>query len=328
MIRIPAINYLPFIIFGLVAITAWSQNETTFKHKEIDNFLKLPSTIPLGTPPSLDFDNQLNLVILQRKSAKSVISPGGLVQNDLVLILDPSNYNLIESWGKNTFKKPHGIHIDDMNNIWITDTELQQVFKFSHEGKLLMKLGIKNIPGNDSLHFDQPTDVTVGKDGSFYVTDGYGNDRVVKFSASGKYLFEWGSKGNAPRQFNLPHAIDIDLDGNLYVADRENNRIQMFDSNGNFIRLWTDESFGAIQSLRIDKKNNILYAVDYKIKKDGDPLGSDIIIVNIKSGKFQKIEDSNKIPVRRYHDIGFDTSRNLYTADILLNKIHKFNLKR
>lgn len=142
-----------------------------------------------------------------------------------------------------------------------------------------MKLGIKNIPGNDSLHFDQPTDVTVGKDGSFYVTDGYGNDRVVKFSASGKYLFEWGSKGNAPGQFNLPHAIDIDLDGNLYVADRENNRIQMFDPNGIFIRLRTDGSFGAIQSLRIDKTNNILYAVDYKIKKSGKPLGSDVFHV-------------------------------------------------
>ena len=115
---------------------------------------------------------------------------------------------------------------------------LHQIFKFSHEGNLLLKLGVAKTPGNDSLHFDLPTDVAVADDGSFYVSDGYGNSRVVKFSKEGKYLFEWGKKGDKPGEFNTPHMIDLDTYGNVYVADRENNRIQKFDAHGIFLKEW------------------------------------------------------------------------------------------
>jgi peptidylamidoglycolate lyase len=85
---------------------------------------------------------------------------------------------------------PHGLTVDKNNYVWITDVGLQQIFKFSHEGKLLMKLGEEEVAGNDSAHFNRPADVAIADDGSFYVSDGYINSRVVKFSASGKYLLE------------------------------------------------------------------------------------------------------------------------------------------
>jgi peptidylamidoglycolate lyase len=85
---------------------------------------------------------------------------------------------------------------------------LHQIFKFTHDGKLLMKLGMAKTPGNDSMHFNLPTDIAVTPGGSFYVSDGYGNSRVAKFDANGHYLFEWGKKGNKPGEFKTPHGID------------------------------------------------------------------------------------------------------------------------
>lgn len=101
----------------------------------------------------------------------------------------------------------HGLTVDKENNVWVTDVALHQIFKFSHEGKLLMKLGVAKTPGNDSIHFNLPTDVAVANDGSFYVSDGYGNSRVVKFSKEGKYIFEWGEKGN--QRVNLTHHMGL-----------------------------------------------------------------------------------------------------------------------
>jgi DNA-binding beta-propeller fold protein YncE len=126
------------------------------------------------------------------------------------------------------------------------------VTKLNKYGEVLMVLGKKNTPGiwliNDDNSgfidkksmplFDKPADIAFDSDDNIYVADGYGNNRVVKFNKNGKYLLEWGNKGSAMGQFNLPHGLTIDSIDNVYVADRENARIQIFDSNGNFINLW------------------------------------------------------------------------------------------
>lgn len=114
--------------------------------------------------------------------------------------------------------------VNQENNIWVTDVGLHQVFKFSQDGQLLMKLGVAKTSGNDSLPFNLPTDVAIAKDGSFYVSDGYGNSRVEKFSPSGNYLFEWGAFWEKEGQFDTPHGITLDDKGNVYVADREEVR--------------------------------------------------------------------------------------------------------
>ena len=102
---------------------------------------------------------------------------------------------------------PHGLEIDNENNVWITDVGLHQVIKYDSNGKELMVLGKEFEPGSDSYSFNLPTDVAVANDGSFYVSDGYGNSRIIKFSKDGSYQFEWGAFGNEKSQFNIPTVL-------------------------------------------------------------------------------------------------------------------------
>jgi DNA-binding beta-propeller fold protein YncE len=97
-------------------------------------------------------------------------------------------------------------------------------------------LGEKGVEGEDQTHFNKPTDIAFAADGNFFVSDGYGNSRVVKFDKDGKFLLAWGKKGTGEGEFNTPHAVRFDSKGNLYVGDRENDRVQVFDQNGKFIR--------------------------------------------------------------------------------------------
>ena len=114
------------------------------------------------------------------------------------------------------------------------------MFEFTNDGKELVRtLGEAGKPGNDDRHFARPTDIAFLPDGTFFVTDGYINTRVVKFDKAGKYVTTWGTPGTGPGQFNLPHAIAIDRNRKLYVADRANSRIQIFDENGRFLDQWT-----------------------------------------------------------------------------------------
>jgi DNA-binding beta-propeller fold protein YncE len=134
------------------------------------------------------------------------------------------------------FASAHGLRVDSSNNIWVTDNANHTVIKFRQDGTILMTLGEKNVPGEDGTHFNKPTDIAFAANGDFYISDGYGNSRVVKFNKEGKFLMAWGKKGAGPGEFNLPHALAMDATENLYVADRENDRIQIFDANGKFLR--------------------------------------------------------------------------------------------
>jgi peptidylamidoglycolate lyase len=156
---------------------------------------------------------------------------------------------------------PHGLTIDDENNIWLTDVGLHQVFKFDHDGNLLMALGVRGVPGDDSTHFNMPTDVAVAPDGSFYVSDGYVNSRVTKFSKDGKFITSWGIKGADPSQFDVPHSLALDSQGRVYVADRGNARLQVFDGNGQFLAEWNGSRLGRPWAVRIDPVGDI-FVVD------------------------------------------------------------------
>ena len=160
--------------------------------------------------------------------------PKSKINANTISLLDNKSGKILNSWGDSIFIMPHGLTVDNNNNVWVTDVGLHQVFKFDHNGKLLMQLGESKVPGGDSVHFNRPTDIAVAEDGSFYVSDGYRNSRIIKFSSNGRYLLQWGKKGDRDGEFDIPHAIDLDRRGNVYVADRENNRIQVFDPPENF----------------------------------------------------------------------------------------------
>lgn len=138
-------------------------------------------------------------------------------------------------------KGAHGIRIDHQGNFWLTDFRRHLVQKYDPNGKLLITLGEAGRRGNDTGHFDGPTDVAIFPNGQIFVSDGYGNRRVIAFDASGKYIRHWGAEGEGPGQFALPHAIVADSRQRLIVADRNNGRIQVFDAAGKLLAIWADQ---------------------------------------------------------------------------------------
>jgi peptidylamidoglycolate lyase len=161
-----------------------------------------------------------------------------------VTLLDGRTSRVLAEWGGKFFAMPHGLAVDRNDNVWLTDVALQQIFKFSHDGKLLLTIGERGIAGDDVRHFDRPTEVAVAADGSFYVSDGYRNTRVMKFSPKGTFLFQWGSEGADPGQFDLPHGVALGETGRVYVSDRGNGRVQIFGPTGKYIGEWKSKDIG------------------------------------------------------------------------------------
>lgn len=186
---------------------------------------------------------------------------------DRVYILNRSDHpimvfdrdgNLLSTWGEGHFNRAHGSCIGPDNSIYCTDDRYHLVSKFTLEGKLLMTLGTKNQPSDTGYRdvpdlferiasitrggppFNRPTGVALSSSGELYVSDGYGNARVHKFSPEGALLFSWGEPGPAPGQFRLPHSVRVDKEDRVWICDRENSRIQIFDGRGEFLVQWTD----------------------------------------------------------------------------------------
>lgn len=148
--------------------------------------------------------------------------------------------NFIDSWGDDILKDAHGIFIDADDNIYCTEREPHVIRKFTTDGELLMTLGTPDVPGADGEPFNLPTDLALGPDGEMYISDGYGNARVHKYSPDGELIKSWGQPGTGPGEFDLPHCVRVDPRNRLMVADRENNRIQFFTLDGEYIEEWGD----------------------------------------------------------------------------------------
>ena len=164
---------------------------------------------------------------------------------DPILQFDPSG-RFIKGFGAGLFVSPHKITVDPEGNIWVADNGItegkgQQVFKFSPEGKVLLTLGKAGVAGPGVDVFDQPTEVAIAPNGDIFVADGHGNmptanARIVKFDRTGRFIKTWGRKGTAAGDFDCPHTLAFDSQGRLFVGDRQNNRIQIFDQNGRLHR--------------------------------------------------------------------------------------------
>ena len=232
-------------------------------YKLVTNWPRLPEGLTTGQVSGVGVDSVGDVFVFHRAERvwEGEELTLDLIQSPTVLILDAETGNLIDNWGAGMFIMPHGLTIDSDNNVWLTDVGLHQVFKFDRAGNLLMTLGEYGIAGEDATHFNMPTDVAIASDGSFYVSDGYSNSRVVKFSPEGEFLASWGTRGTAPGQFDVPHSIAIDSEGNIYVADRANARLQIFDETGQFIAEWKGPSLGRPWAIRISESGEF-YVVD------------------------------------------------------------------
>ena len=207
-------------------------------YEEVKDWPKLPPGLQLGEVPGVAIDTNGHVFVFHRPGRGFEPQATELLAEPAILEIDAGTGKLLASWGANMFLVPHGITIDSANNVWVTDVGLHQVFKFSHNGRVLLKLGEARVGGWDATHFNQPTDIAIRQDGSFYVSDGYVNSRVVLFDRAGRFLSEWGTKGSAEGQFSNPHGLTLAANGDVLVADRENSRIQVFDGTGKFKRQW------------------------------------------------------------------------------------------
>ena len=222
-------------------------------------------------------------------ATSSAGAAGGPVNCDTNLVdpifkFDRNTGEVLANFGAGIFTIPHGIHADQEGNVWVTDfatnasgTKGQQVHKFSPDGELLMSLGVAGQAGNDSGHFNQPNDVIVAADGSIFVSDGHSGQgmttagaveagrqagqtaRIMKFTADGTFIQEWGRLGTAHGEFRTPHALEIDSQNRLWVADRGNHRLEIFDLEGNYLE--SRYTYGRISGIFITN-NDLVYAID------------------------------------------------------------------
>jgi len=230
---------LPFSLVFTLATSA------QYHHEVVSDWPKLPDGHILGLCAGIGVDSQNRVFVFHRSGRKWANPfPKECIAAPTISMIDGASGKLLATWGENRFVMPHGLTVDHEGNLWMTDVGLHQVFKCTWEGKVLLTLGEAGVPGADRAHFDLPTDVAVLPDGSFYVSDGYKNTRIAKFSAVGKFEFEWGTKGEGKGEFNLPHGITIDSQGRVIVCDRENERLQLFDPRGGFLAAWKGPHLG------------------------------------------------------------------------------------
>lgn len=219
------------------------------KARVVEGFPQLPEGMELGAVSGVEIDGKGNIVVFHRgKNPILVFSPQG---------------KFLRSFGNGLYDSTHFLRFDRDGNIWTTDNKNHTVVKLDPSGKILRVFGERDVAGEDAGHFDRPADIAFAENGDIFIADGYGNSRVAKFDRSGKFLLSWGKKGAGDGEFDLPHAIRIDSKGLVYVGDRENNRIQVFDQDGKYLR-----QFGGFApfGLHIDG-NDILYVADGRANK-------------------------------------------------------------
>jgi len=232
-----------------------------YKYELVDGWAKLPKDWSFRDVGGLTIDSQDRVYVFNRS-----LHP--------VMVLDRSG-NFLSSWGEGYFNRPHGSRFDQSDILYCTDDGNHTVSKFTADGKLLQLIGQKNTPSDtgyvqqgklmDSLRsikrggppFNRPTGVAFSSTGEFYVSDGYGNARVHKFSPEGNLLFSWGEPGTGPGEFMLPHNVWVDKLDRVWVPDRENSRIQIFDANGKFLTQWTNITRPT--DIFIDSNNDVVY---------------------------------------------------------------------
>jgi NHL repeat len=265
---------------ALAQATMAPVNDLPNPFRTVEGWAHMPAGRTWGSTSAVDIDiDGVSVWVGERCGANTCV--GSTL--DPILKFDKDG-KLVKSFGSGLIMWPHGIHVDRQGNVWVTDGQDNlprrprgapadsplppppakvvghQVHKFSPDGKLLMSLGNPG-GGRDANHFWQPNDVLVAPDGSIFVAEGHGGDnaRILKFAPDGKFLKAWGRKGTGRGEFDQPHALAMDSRGRLFVADRSNNRIQIFTQDGTFLDEWYQ--FSRISGLWIDK-DDTLYAAD------------------------------------------------------------------
>ena len=283
---IKAIKPVLFALFLAAPLAALAQpadqpkappNPTTNRYKEVPNFFKMPPGRQMGSSSAVFGDSKGNIWVVDRCAANSCVGS----KLDPIMQFD-ANGKFIKAFGKGLLQFAHGVFIDKQDHIWVTDnvptdgtgskTQGHVVLEFDTDGKLLRTMGKPGVAGGAPNLFTEPNAVLIAPDGSIFVAEGHtrdykGHPHIIKFDKNGKFIKQWGSPGAGPGQFGMPHCLAMDSKGNLYVGDRDNNRIQVFTQDGKFLGQFTQ--FSRPSGIAIDK-NDIMYVADSESKnKDG-----------------------------------------------------------
>jgi DNA-binding beta-propeller fold protein YncE len=321
-----------FILFAasfVLAVSASAQ-EKERKYPAVDlasdfavdaKWPQRPDGIQWGAVPGVAVDANDNVYIFTRATHP-------------VQVFDKHG-KFLRSWGKG-ISLSHHIEIAPDGNVWIADVGHHVIEKYTPEGKLLLTIGTKGEAGRDKTKMYMPTDMAIAKNGDVFVSDGYGNARIVHFDAKGNYVNEWGSLGHAPGQFSSPHAIAIDSKERLYVADRNNARIQVFDTKGKFLAEW--RNLTVPWGLHVTKNDEIWVCGSSPMqwRKDDQALGvppKDQVFLKFNSAgtllqlfTLPKGFDGLERPgeVNWVHAIALDSAGNMYLGDITGRRAQKF----
>ena len=328
------------IMAGLGVIFMWipdghssaSAMQPASQYEEVKGWPNLPANVHLGEVAGVAVDVNDHVFIFHRPGRGFDLSATTKLADPTVLELDANTGRLISAWGAHMFLVPHGISVDRQNNIFLTDVSLQQVFKFTHDGRIILALGEPRVGAWDSTHFNQPTDIAIRPDGTFYVSDGYVNSRIALFDRDGKWLREWGKKGSRAGEFSNPHGLVI-VPGStdVLVADRENSRLQLFDQFGKFKRQWTGakdaQTTGRIFCVDADANGFIFVGIrraDYdtshtgilKLDKDWN------IVTAIGFGR------PNEPVFNAVHDIAVGHDGSIYVAETRTRRVVKLRPRK
>jgi DNA-binding beta-propeller fold protein YncE len=289
-----------FTFWAILTLRTARVGATESHYQLVENWAQFPPGFTKWSPVSgVDVDAHDNVYVFQRSEAMPI------------MVFD-RNGHFLRTFGQGVFKQPHFLRVDPSGDIWVTDRQNIQAYKFSSDGKLLMTLGKKGVPGDNTSQdaFNGVADVAVAKNGDIFIADGEGvNTRVVKFSKDGTFIKWWGGKGTEPGQFNVPHSIAVDSQDRIYVADRSNNRIQIFDSTGKFLDQWTN--FGTPWGLFI--KGDLIYVVD-------GTANNCLLIANIKDGKVLDRIDGLSNPTA----VTVDSTGAIYVGEVNGMNVKKF----
>ena len=305
---------LSYSVFMFVVVTTLSAQDNPYKIAS--GWPQLPANIKLGGVISVEPDAKGDIWVFHRNQPP-------------ILEFNQAGA-LVKSFGTDMFVQPHGMTIDRDGNVWVTDSQTKdgkggQVFKFSPDGKVLMTLGKAGVAEETSESFAGPSDVVVAPNGDIFVTDGHvanANGRVVKFSKDGKFIKSWGTThGSGPGEMNQPHSIAMDSRGRLFVADRSNSRIDVFDQDGKLLDTW--KQFGRPSGITIDK-NDMIYVADSQSSDKLNPgFKQGIRIGNVKDGKVTAFIEESKFP-GALEGVGVDDDGNIFAGYTNAQKLERF----
>lgn len=291
---------------------------------EVDPSWPLDRDPPLGAVPGIAIDANDQVWVHTRV-------------NPPVRLYD-SKGKLLRSWGDRYIKSAHHLKIAPDGNIWVADVGNHVVMEFTPDGEPKRVLGTVGVAGEDDDHLNMPTDMAITQDGQVFVSDGYGNSRVVHFDPEGRCVRAWGKMGNKPGEFSCPHAIALDSKGRLYVADRNNCRVQVFQQDGSLVTQW----LGVVTpwGFSISPQDDIWVCgsspTQWKYSADKEPMGCpprDQLFMRFDtSGKLQQLwtvpkgVDGREQPgdLNWVHCLALDSKGNIYAGDIMGKRVQKF----